>query len=253
MTSADVRSEAGGAGADNEIAARELDRVSHVSALPSGFFRLGEMDALAHARERPAAADIRDLRVDVFVRRIGQQPEMSRADDHMTGRARHRAFAGPFQIDHVAVRDLKDGTKEWVGACTSWQDGDVIGVAADMDDGVLYYAKNGVWERVFEGVHAEGALQLAISIKHAHVCINTGASAFDYPPPDPSFKPLSSGAGSADIEVLSGKRSDLIVRQNIADTTDVLVKPGALHGRWALTDSKGVMHVYDRILKKKSP
>ena len=76
-----------------------------------------------------------------------------------------------------------------------WADGDVIGVAADLPNGELLFARNGEWETVFSGVHPAGGMYPAFSTKGANYTANFGATPFRFPPPDDAYQVVSGISG----------------------------------------------------------
>ena len=95
--------------------------------------------------------------------------------------------------------------------------GDVIGVAADLDEGTLSFAKNGVWTHPFSGCNfgARGLFP-AITLKDGSCRINLGGGPFKFPGPDEFYEPVS----SRDITSLTKYRGD----------------PSAFHGSFKISD-----------------
>ena len=75
----------------------------------------------------------------------------------------------------------------------TWAAGDVIGVAADLDNGTLSWAKNGEWLEVFRSCNfGSGGIFPSISGGNFSYEVNLGGAAFQYP--KPSYKPAAPGA-----------------------------------------------------------
>ena len=74
---------------------------------------------------------------------------------------------------------------------STFADGDVIGLAVDLDNGKVWCSKNGTWQNSGDPVAGtnpmasglSGTLYLAGSLYSAAVTLNEGASAFTYTPP----------------------------------------------------------------------
>ena len=89
-------------------------------------------------------------------------------------------------------RLFHDGHPHDVGQ--QWVDGDVIGVAADLEDyGELHLSRNGKWAlsvgRLYL-VHTQRGLFPAVGGNGLRCAVNLGASPFRYPPPDDSYVPV---------------------------------------------------------------
>ena len=75
----------------------------------------------------------------------------------------------------------------------AWAVGDVIGVAADLDEGTLSFAKNGAWTQPISGCNfATHGLFPSITLKDGSCRINLGGGPFKYPGPDAFYEPVSS-------------------------------------------------------------
>lgn len=85
-----------------------------------------------------------------------------------------------------------------------WCAGDVIGVAADLSAGTIWFGKNGVWEVGFSNVHLEGLFP-AVSGSGLICCIRFGDKCL-LPPPDEKFVPYP----QAPIELLRGEVGTLL-------------------------------------------
>ena len=89
--------------------------------------------------------------------------------------------------DGVHSKLWHDGTnQEW---SVRWEDGDVVGCAADLEQGTLWFGRNGEWSVTFEGCSAEWSAGVfpAISGQAMAFAIN-GAPRF--PGPSPQFKSI---------------------------------------------------------------
>ena len=67
-------------------------------------------------------------------------------------------------------------------AAPFWRAGDVIGVAADLDAGQLWFGRNGEWWLCFDG---GAGIYPALSVRDARFELNCGERPFRYPPPLP--------------------------------------------------------------------
>ena len=66
----------------------------------------------------------------------------------------------------------------------------VIGVCADLQNGILMFALNGVWGES-SSVHClDDCVYPAITGANVNISINFGYNRFEYPPPDSSFQPF---------------------------------------------------------------
>ena len=74
---------------------------------------------------------------------------------------------------------------------TVWAEGDVIGVAADLTNGELLFARNGEWGSVFSGVRPAGGIYPAFTIRGTNYTANFGAAPFRFPPPDGAYAPVA--------------------------------------------------------------
>ena len=79
------------------------------------------------------------------------------------------------------------------GYDVTWATGDVIGVAADLDNRSLSFAKNGEWLEVFSGIDISlaGGLFPSITLQNGRCEVNLGAAPFKFPGPAPSYAPVT--------------------------------------------------------------
>ena len=87
-----------------------------------------------------------------------------------------------------------------------WAAGDVIGAAADLDSGTLWFARNGKWAVAFENVAAAGGLYPAFSAKGITFRLNLGAAPFRHPPPFRHLDGASFTAAATAGRLESGER-----------------------------------------------
>ena len=75
----------------------------------------------------------------------------------------------------------------------TWATGDVIGVAADLDNRSLSFAKNGEWLEVFSGIDisSAGGLFPSITLRNGRCEVNLGAAPFKFPGPALSYAPMA--------------------------------------------------------------
>ena len=66
----------------------------------------------------------------------------------------------------------------------------MLGVAANLRNGDLLFARNGKWVNVFSGVHPPGGLYPAITTEGTKYTANFGAAPFRFPAPDDEYVPL---------------------------------------------------------------
>eukprot|EP01062_Namystynia_karyoxenos_P067480 TRINITY_DN6144_c0_g2_i1.p1 TRINITY_DN6144_c0_g2~~TRINITY_DN6144_c0_g2_i1.p1 ORF type:complete len:2681 (+),score=723.60 TRINITY_DN6144_c0_g2_i1:101-8143(+) len=106
--------------------------------------------------------------------------------------------------------------KPWT---VSWVDGDVVGVAADLEAGALWFARNGEWGKEYD-ISTSGwadsgrGLYPCFSGKDLLFKANFGGTpaGFRFDPPDPSFVPLASvhpAACLSALTVLRGEKASL--------------------------------------------
>ena len=85
----------------------------------------------------------------------------------------------------------------------SWTTGDVIGVAADLDEGRLLFGHNGAWTCVFEGLSlatASGGLAPALSASRGFCTtlnLGCGGTPFAFGPPDETYVDVHAALGCA--------------------------------------------------------
>jgi hypothetical protein len=68
---------------------------------------------------------------------------------------------------------------------TSWHEGDVISVAADLQRGAISFARNGEWAECYSGVDAAQLFPAVSSGPGALFRVNLGAEPLVHPSPDP--------------------------------------------------------------------
>ena len=85
------------------------------------------------------------------------------------------------------------GGQQRPGYDVTWATGDVIGVAADLDNRSLSFAKNGEWLEVFSGIdiNSAGGLFPSITLYDGRCEVNLGAAPFKFPGPAPSYAPVT--------------------------------------------------------------
>ena len=79
------------------------------------------------------------------------------------------------------------GEAEW---SVEWKDGDVIGCAADLDQGTLWFGRNGEWVVAFEGCSAEWTAGLFPAISGQRMAFTVSETP-QYQGPAPSFHCIS--------------------------------------------------------------
>lgn len=72
-----------------------------------------------------------------------------------------------------------------------WSDGDVIGCAANLDEGTLLFGLNGSWEEpmgvAFEGIAPTGGLYPSLTASNGTFRVNLGGRPFKFGPPNATF------------------------------------------------------------------
>ena len=81
----------------------------------------------------------------------------------------------------------------------NWVNGDIIGIAADLDNGEIWCAQNGSWMIAFQNLDLAKGVFPVVSCQDALVSINLGEQALQCPPPSDEFISLSSVVVSSDV------------------------------------------------------
>ena len=89
-----------------------------------------------------------------------------------------------------------------------WADGDVIGVAADLTAGTIWFGKNGSWTIGFSDVQAT-RLYPALSGSGLVCCVRLGDEC-RLPAPDETFAPCPPPPVGTELEVLRGGEHALL-------------------------------------------
>eukprot|EP01065_Artemidia_motanka_P032439 TRINITY_DN3944_c1_g1_i1.p1 TRINITY_DN3944_c1_g1~~TRINITY_DN3944_c1_g1_i1.p1 ORF type:complete len:660 (+),score=115.67 TRINITY_DN3944_c1_g1_i1:29-2008(+) len=172
--------------------------------VPPGFTRTLSFCTVAAPRALPKSGK---FMYEVRFTQLGRAPQIGwvqqAAFKHSVGK--HTSLGVGDERDSWGV-DGKRG-KVWRGGglswSTRWVDGDVIGIAVNLNTGNMMAGRNGRWETVFTAV--SGSLVAALSTKNAVFQVNFKGP-FLYPPPGGVYSPAFAGDG---LQLLRGNPSAL--------------------------------------------
>ena len=116
---------------------------------------------------------------------------------------------------------LREDQAEW----SKWADGDVLSIAADVDTGALYFAKNGAWVTVWpkdqvraaamqQGVHAA-----LIVPKNTKFGINFGEAPWAYPPPSEDVPAIAIARAVSPGAAADAKRRCTVLAGDVSTLT----------------------------------
>lgn len=145
---------------------------------------------------------------EVLLHRVGIQPQvgwMARGaapEDAACGIGDDAGSWAANGVDGLLWHDAHQ--EEYGTAADEWTDGDVVGVAADLSEGSVWFGHNGAWRRGFEAsepsalrVKSSGGLFPALSGGGMHFSFNLGDAPMRHAGPTADFVPLQQQLWSA--------------------------------------------------------